>query len=330
MYCGTISVEHDQLSELMKTAASLQIRGFSYGLNEQSCISEAAVDKREVSDLPIDQGYNEKFQPIKPCPSGGCGKIRKSKSRQRKSEGRKSFIPKKIHQSGSESEPSAEDIESKVTEHQVNDVPSNVDNARYSILGSYLNSCRNQPGDNNNPEAKRRNSTGDSHEDPEQDNGDLVIEEEDEEKEETVPDSSLIGGMDIAERLRSHFLANIPSPGYPWLNRVNSGVRPGTNNNSLPAQAITSSLPPPFIDKLDKVKPEKHPLGGIKTGEIGPNGIIYYNIFMLDSILQELIAGKPSVKCEECGKLLADPSSLYRHRKIHTGDKPHKCPHCPR
>ena len=40
--------------------------------------------------------------------------------------------------------------------------------------------------------------------------------------------------------------------------------------------------------------------------------------------------GKAAVKCEECGKLLADPSSLYRHRKIHTGEKPHKCPYCDR
>ena len=40
--------------------------------------------------------------------------------------------------------------------------------------------------------------------------------------------------------------------------------------------------------------------------------------------------GKAAVKCEECGKVLADPSSLYRHRKIHTGEKPHKCPYCPR
>ena len=47
----------------------------------------------------------------------------------------------------------------------------------------------------------------------------------------------------------------------------------------------------------------------IRTGEIGPNG-------------------KPSVECEDCGKVLADPSSLYRHRKIHTGEKPHKCPYC--
>ena len=38
--------------------------------------------------------------------------------------------------------------------------------------------------------------------------------------------------------------------------------------------------------------------------------------------------GKPMVKCEVCGKELADPSSLYRHRKIHSGEKPHSCPFC--
>ena len=49
----------------------------------------------------------------------------------------------------------------------------------------------------------------------------------------------------------------------------------------------------------------------LRTGEIGANG-------------------KPAVACEVCGKKLADPSSLYRHRKIHSGDKPHQCPHCTR
>ena len=49
----------------------------------------------------------------------------------------------------------------------------------------------------------------------------------------------------------------------------------------------------------------------LRTGEIGANG-------------------KAAVACEVCGKKLADPSSLYRHRKIHSGDKPHKCPYCPR
>ena len=37
------------------------------------------------------------------------------------------------------------------------------------------------------------------------------------------------------------------------------------------------------------------------------------------------------VKCEICGKELADPSSLYRHRKIHNAEgKPHSCPYCER
>ena len=64
--------------------------------------------------------------------------------------------------------------------------------------------------------------------------------------------------------------------------------------------------PPNTPQETHKVRT---PQGGVKTGEIGANG-------------------KPSVACEDCGKVLADPSSLYRHRKIHTGEKPHKCPHC--
>ena len=40
--------------------------------------------------------------------------------------------------------------------------------------------------------------------------------------------------------------------------------------------------------------------------------------------------GKPAVSCKICGKTLADPTSLYRHRKIHSGEKPHKCPFCGR
>ena len=40
--------------------------------------------------------------------------------------------------------------------------------------------------------------------------------------------------------------------------------------------------------------------------------------------------GKPTFKCEICGKELADASGLCRHRKIHNGEKPHQCDHCDR
>ena len=50
--------------------------------------------------------------------------------------------------------------------------------------------------------------------------------------------SETMGMGDIAERLRTHFLANLPAQSYNWL----------TSNNSL----------------LDKVKREKHASGGIK------------------------------------------------------------------
>ena len=73
------------------------------------------------------------------------------------------------------------------------------------------------------------------------------------------------------------------------------------------------------LSQLQGMKSTDTPPGGKKrkrpspprVGEIGDNG-------------------KPSVKCEECDKVLADPSSLYRHRKIHTGEKPHVCPFCPK
>jgi len=38
--------------------------------------------------------------------------------------------------------------------------------------------------------------------------------------------------------------------------------------------------------------------------------------------------GKHMVECETCGKRLADPSSLYRHRKIHNNELDHGCPFC--
>ena len=93
-------------------------------------------------------------------------------------------------------------------------------------------------------------------------------------------------GIDIADRLRSHFLSNLPPSSLDWLNSSSPNGKLNASNNADRNQNRTSTV--------------------------------------------SSATGKPSVSCEICGKKLADPSSLYRHRKIHSGDKPHKCPFCSR
>lgn len=170
-----------------------------------------------------------------------------------------------------------------------------------------------------NPRPASRDSRGDSREDRD---GDREGGDSDREGvDPSTPINSLKNtlGIDIADRLRSHFLANLPTQSYAWLNGM-QGLG-GKGSGMMPSDPSSHLSNGGMLDSRvgDALKLEKNPVGGInsnstlncRTGEIGANG-------------------KPAVACEVCGKKLADPSSLYRHRKIHSGDKPHKCPHCPR
>ena len=185
--------------------------------------------------------------------------------------------------------------------------------ARFSILGSYLGKGREEGGlagswleplahlARSAPRPASRDSRGDSKDERETSGGEETA-------DQTKPNLGASEGLDLASKLRSHFLANLPAQSYAWLNGIQAHTSPALAPAYRPGPPW---LPAPPALESAKLGGDKHPLGGIRTGEIGANG-------------------KPTVKCEVCGKKLADPSSLYRHRKIHSGDKPHKCPYCER
>ena len=106
-------------------------------------------------------------------------------------------------------------------------------------------------------------------------------------------------GIDIADRLRSHFLSNMPTKSMDWFNSSGPNKTGANSHESNMSMTQGGNMLP-----NGRVSPQSAALGGL--------------------------GNKPAVTCEICGKKLADPSSLYRHRKIHSGDKPHKCPYCTR
>ena len=124
------------MSDIIETASSLHIRGFSGGQKEEelgksqsdlqpspgSDISRLAVVDPQSDHTKIE---NEKFPVVRPH-----DRSRTPKSITRKSDGRKSSAPKKLSV--------LED------ENVVEKTGENLDATRYSILGSYLNSCKNQ------------------------------------------------------------------------------------------------------------------------------------------------------------------------------------------
>ena len=124
-----------------------------------------------------------------------------------------------------------------------------------------------------------------------------IIEEK---KDQSVPMAPAINNEFAAQlqnALSAQFMASLSSPA--WLNSLSR------------QQGAGLGVTPPNTPQEPERRQRTAPHGGIKTGEIGANG-------------------KPSVQCPDCHKVLADPSSLYRHRKIHTGEKPHVCPFCPK
>jgi hypothetical protein len=94
--------------------------------------------------------------------------------------------------------------------------------------------------------------------------------------------------------------------GLPITSSPGMTLPPTLASNMLPSHPLSNSPP----NDVHTPTTPSSTRGGIPVG-IGPSG-------------------KPAVACEICGKTLADPSSLYRHRKIHNGDKPHQCPFCGR
>jgi len=133
-------------------------------------------------------------------------------------------------------------------------------------------------------------------------------EEEDAKKEKrsmiSLQETLGMAGIDITERLRAHFQTQMSN----------------SNSNFL------SNLPASSLNWLNNSSPNGKANGNRTTNAQLNNPVNHGDPDSIPAISVE----KRSVKCEICGKQLADPSSLYRHRKIHTGDKPHKCPYCTR
>jgi hypothetical protein len=155
-----------------------------------------------------------------------------------------------------------------------------------------------------------------------------------------TPPALPILGMDIADRLQKALLAANLNRERSWMSPA---VHPGFA--AVAAAAAASSARSPGPDESLALAQSPSPASGsldltaVLAGRKSPmsgtpgRGRGSFRGLGRPSAMQSAAIGpngKPSVTCEVCGKRLADPSSLYRHRKIHSGEKPHECPYCGR
>ena len=264
--------------------------------------------------LIVDEMLSE-FQTVETGSSHSSTSVRSLK---KVGEGRKSSMPKRLRLSGDResydsSSPGYNDDGIAVSEEETDidtDQPMDftktkldnslgVNGARFSILGSYLKTGKDDRpllpfsgllGDDGKkpdltgswleplanlarsaPRPDSRDSRGDSREE------ENMAEERDKEYPQLNLSDSL--GLDIANKLRSHFLANLPaqsyawlngmsgvvsapsslqsSTGYPaWLNNIRNGFKPGRNVGNFPdvflvlfifLESITSFCELPFL-----------------------------------------------------------------------------------
>jgi len=347
MYVGQIAVRKEELTTFLKSADHLRIRGLSSPTSEQPPRNDVLIASKDEEDedhrkIIVSTTANKGrkgYLPKKIRTSGDRISDNSSPGGHTTlSDSGASPVPQRRHSGGplptimetcqtfnnnSKDDYKDDNIDSleqegtaTTTEEEEEDQPvdfsqtsvnhnslNNQPGGRYSILSNYLKTGKlghkkinmeqmedcNEAASITSKAAERLAQTW-----LEQSLTAMQTEDDDAKKEKrtTLPLQETLG-IDIADRLRSHFLSNLPPQSYNWLN--NSGSPNGKNQNS----AISGS-----------------------GNNVGLSRTAAATVAAAN--------GKPAVTCEICGKKLADPSSLYRHRKIHSGDKPHKCPYCTR
>ena len=139
--------------------------------------------------------------------------------------------------------------------------------ARFSILGSYLGKGREEGGlagswleplahlARSAPRPASRDSRGDSKDERETSGGEETA-------DQTKPNLGASEGLDLASKLRSHFLANLPAQSYAWLNGIQAHTSPALAPAYRPGPPWLPA--PPALEAAGKLGGDKHPLGGIR------------------------------------------------------------------